>query len=224
MTRLPLNKEAWEHPAVATVLSRFHREGREPIALYYLLAHTPDLVQPFSDYGQALRNQATTSRELRELVVLRIAHLTACEYEWAHHVPMAVASGLPLSTIDGLHRWEASSAFGERERAVLRFVDQMHELAVSDVTFDDLHTYLDDAQIIEIALTVGHYEGVARVLQALDVDIEQAYEPHRGVPPLQPSQGHPPRRSTAPASSTTSAASSTTGPGSSSVTETPPTP
>ncbi len=47
--------------------------GARQVNLYRSLAHTPQLLEAWIDWALALRAQCTTSRALRELMILRTA-------------------------------------------------------------------------------------------------------------------------------------------------------
>ena len=175
MTRVPLVPDESADDVVAPVFDRFHAEGREPIALYRALANAPLLLRSYSALAQSLRHDTVTDRRLRELVILRTAQLTRSAYEWSHHVPMATAAGSPAEQIRALASWEQSSEFDERERAALRCAEEVHALGVTDHTFRELERVLGTTGALEIVLTASFYQAVARMLQALDVEIEPAY-------------------------------------------------
>lgn len=175
MTRVPLVPDESADDVVATVFERFHAEGRKPIALYRALANVPLLLRSYGVLAQSLRHDTVTDRRLRELVILRTAQLTGSEYEWTHHVPMAIAAGAPREQIRALDSWEQSSEFDEHERAALRCAEEVHALDVSDDTFRELERALGTPGALEVVLTASFYQAVARMLQALDVEIEPEY-------------------------------------------------
>jgi alkylhydroperoxidase family enzyme len=167
---------------VAAIYERFAREGRPPIALYRALANAPALLEPYSALAQALRHDAATSRELRELVVLRVAQLTGSSYEWSHHRKMAEREGVALSKLRDLGRWETSGAFGDAERAALRLADETHGLAVTDETVAELSRHFAPGEVVELVMLASLYQAVARVIQGLGVEVEEEYVPYLGPP------------------------------------------
>jgi AhpD family alkylhydroperoxidase len=175
MARVPLVPIEPDDPLVREVFGRFAEEGREPIALYRALGHTPKLLRAYSGLATALRHEAATPRALRELVILRTAQLTRSEYEWAHHRKMALAAGVPERQLAELERWRGSDAFDERERAALRLADGTHERNVSDEAFAELRRAFSDGETVELVLLASFYQGVARLLQALAVEVEPEY-------------------------------------------------
>jgi alkylhydroperoxidase family enzyme len=178
VSRVPLIPDDAADDVTASVLAHFRSEGREPIALYRALANVPPLLRSYSVFARSLRTEAASDRRLRELVILRTAQLTASAYEWSHHVPMATAAGVRPDQIDVLGAWEQSSAFDESERASLRCADEVHELGVTDETFAELERVLGRSGAVEIVLTASFYQAVARIVQALGVEVEPAYQSH----------------------------------------------
>jgi AhpD family alkylhydroperoxidase len=172
---VPLVSDETADDVTRSVFAGFHREGREPIALYRALANAPTLLRAYSVLARSLRHDAVTDRRLRELVILRTAQLTSSPYEWAHHVPMATAAGVSDEQIEALRAWEASSVFDERERAVLRGAEAVHALAVDDETYEELERTLGETGALEIVLTAAFYQSVSRLIQALDLELEPEY-------------------------------------------------
>lgn len=178
MTRVPLVPDDAADDVTASVLELFNAEGREPIALYRALANVPSLLRSYSVFARSLRHDTVSDRRIRELVILRTAQLTASAYEWSHHVPMATAAGVTQEQIHALAAWGESSAFDESARASLRCTDEVHTLGVTDETFTELVRVLGRAGAIEVVLTASFYQAVARMVQALGVDVEPAYRAH----------------------------------------------
>ncbi len=175
MTRVPLVSDDAADEVTASVLERFRAEGREPIALYRALANVPALLRTYSVFARSLRHDTVSDRRLRELVILRAAQLTASSYEWSHHRPMAIAAGVGEEQIEALGTWEESSAFDETERASLRCADEIHALGVTDETFAELERLLGRVGALEIVMTASFYEAVARMIQALGLEVEPEY-------------------------------------------------
>jgi alkylhydroperoxidase family enzyme len=162
-------------PITRQVFEIFDQEGRAPIALYQALANSPKLLRAYATLAQGLRYEADTPRVLREIVILRIGQLTGSEYEWAHHRKMGADAGVPEEKVRELGRWRESDLFDPRERAALRCADEMHELELSDEGFRELSDVFTDAEAVEIVLLVAFYETVARVIQALGLEVEPEY-------------------------------------------------
>jgi alkylhydroperoxidase family enzyme len=179
VTRVPLVPARPADRAVAAAFDAFWREGREPISLHRALANAPALLAGFTALGQALRHTAAAPRALRELLILRIAQLTGSDYEWCHHVRMALAAGVPRQQVDVLSSWQATTVFDARQRAVLGLAEGIHRVGVTDAAFDELKELFSVAEIVELVVCAAHYEAVARIVQALDVEVEPDYRSGR---------------------------------------------
>lgn len=172
MSRLPHVQGSAPDPITAEVFARSLREGREPIALYRVLAHNPPLLRSYAELARTLRYEAQTPRALRELVILRIAQLCASEYEWQHHRKMAQDAGVREGQVAALAEWATSPEFDDAERAAIRLAEEQHELRVTDETVAELRRVVGDPATVELTLLAGFYEAVARMLQAFAVEVE----------------------------------------------------
>jgi AhpD family alkylhydroperoxidase len=180
VARLPLLGLEPADEITAAVFETFRQEGRDPIALYRVLAHSPPMLRAYAGLARGLRYDAATPRALRELMILRTAQLTGSDYEWAHHRAMAAANGVPDEQVDALAAWRSSTLFDGRERAALRCVEEIHDVALSDEAFTELERELGPPATIELVLLAAFYEAVARLIQALGLEVEPAYQAYLG--------------------------------------------
>ena len=180
MARLPLLGLEPADEITAAVFETFRQEGRDPIALYRVLAHSPPMLRAYAGLARGLRYDATTPRALRELMILRTAQLTGSDYEWAHHRAMAAANGVPEEKVHALASWRSSTLFDRGERVALRCVEEIHDVALSDEAFAELERELGPPATIELVLLAAFYEAVARLIQALGLEVEPAYQAYLG--------------------------------------------
>jgi alkylhydroperoxidase family enzyme len=167
----PITEEA---PLVAEVFARLRAGGRTPLNLHQTLAHAPELMRGMLGLAEALRHDSTTSRRLRELVILRTAQLEKSSYELAQHIPMARAAGIVDAEIAALDHWRNSSSFDDRERAALACAENIAGGGpANDAELDRLFT---PGEIVELTVTVAFYLMTARVIQALDIRLETPAE------------------------------------------------
>lgn len=194
MTRVPLREIDGTDTQTAAAFRSFERENRAPIDLYRALANAPGLLGGFHELSDALRYRGRAPRPLREIAILRTAFLTGSGYEWSHHVGMALAAGVGRQQVADIARWPDSGAFGAVERAVLGLADEMHAGQVCDATFAAVAAATSAEEATELVVLLGHYQGVARIIQALGVQTEAAYA---GAVPWTPREHHaepgPPR-------------------------------
>jgi alkylhydroperoxidase family enzyme len=172
MSRLPLVQGDAPDPITAEVFATSIREGREPIALYRVLANNPVMLRSYAHLAKTVRYDAGTPRALRELVILRIAQLCGSEYEWQHHRRMAADAGVSDEQVAALGEAASSPLFDDAQRAAIRLAEEQHELRVSDETVAALRAAVGDAATVELSLMAGLYEAVARMLQAFAIEVE----------------------------------------------------
>jgi alkylhydroperoxidase family enzyme len=159
-------------PADGIVAGLFSRKtaetGRVP-DIYRTLAHQPRLLQAWVDMAFPLRYEVSTSRALRELMILRVAHLRGAAHEWAAHSRFAADAGLSPAEIAAVREWRTSDRFDESERACLALVDEMTTANhVTDATFEAVAERFATSEIVELVLTVGFYQCVSAVLGAFE--------------------------------------------------------
>jgi 4-carboxymuconolactone decarboxylase len=174
MTRVPLIAEQ-DHPELAAAIERYRagRRGRL-INIYRMLLNSPPLAETWFNHSNAVRFKTTLDGRLREIVIIRLGHLTGSQYVLRQHVPsLALADGLSLAECEALADWRASQFFDARERAALAYADTMtRDIVVPDAVFAAVKRHFDDRQIVELTVLIGSYNMNARVLQALELDLE----------------------------------------------------
>jgi 4-carboxymuconolactone decarboxylase len=156
----------------AAIEARLAELGGRPVNLYRALANNPDLLSAWIEFAWSIRQKPTTSRRLRELMIVRGAALMDCQYELSHHRLMARRSGVSDAELEALEGWRESSLFAPAERAALAFMEAMVEGAVPEAVGSELAVHFDPSERVELALTAGLYCMVPRVIDALRVPLE----------------------------------------------------
>ena len=175
MARVPLLQQR-DHPELAEPMEKYSagRRGRL-LNIYRMLLHSPALAESWFNHSNAVRWKTRLDGRLREIVIIRLGHLVKCDYVLRQHVPsLALADGLTREECDALADWRASPFFSARERAVLAYADTMtREVTVPDAVFAEVKRHFDDREIVELTVLIGTYNMNARVLVALNLDLEQ---------------------------------------------------
>lgn len=113
---------------------------------------------------------------LRELVIMRIGWLTACEYEWTQHWRVASRLGVPAEDLLGVRDWQNHAGFGSIERAVLAATDDVvRDGAVSAASWAACeHEFAGDTTVlVELVTVIGAWRMIASILQSLEVPLEE---------------------------------------------------
>src|SRR5499427_185177 len=112
MARVPLIQEQ-DHPELAEAMERYRagRRGRL-INIYRMLLNAPPLAETWFNHSNTIRWKTSLSGRLREIVIIRMGHLTGSDYVLRQHVPsLALADGLTLEECEALKDWRASKFF-----------------------------------------------------------------------------------------------------------------
>src|SRR5262245_62914692 len=112
MARVPLIQEQ-DHPELMEMIERFRagRRGRL-INIYRILLNAPPLAESWFNHSNAVRWQTTLDGRLREIVIIRMGHLTNSQYVLRQHVTsMALAEGLSLDDCNALAKWAGSTLY-----------------------------------------------------------------------------------------------------------------
>lgn len=189
MALLPLLPAEPTDPALQTIFAEVRARGVDVPSLYRLIGHSPKLLRAWVDFAWPLRLEATTARSLRELLILRGAQVGRVDYEWAHHVPMALSAGVSQEQIDALADWRESALFDPRERAVLRLAEELTRgPGASPACVAALQAEFAPAEVVELVLTASFYVCVSRFLTTMQLDLEPDYE-HLRLPAQQGTSG-----------------------------------
>ncbi len=150
--------------------------GVEPLMLFRTLHRHPQLTSRMLPWGAAiLGNQSPLDRRERAIVIDRTCARCGCEYEWGVHVAaFGSAIGLTSVQLEDTASMAADEAlWSERERALIRLVDELHETAtISDALWERLAAQWSVPQILELVVIVGWYHLISFVANAAHVDLE----------------------------------------------------
>ena len=150
-----------------------------PPNLYKALANHPNIIAGWTEFANTLRNGTRTPRALRELVILRGAQLVKSEYEWAQHLKMARKAGVRESQIAALPGWRDSKEFDAKEKAALALAEAVTQGLVPDEVYGQAMQQFDHHDYVELAVTAGFYAMVARVLDAMGVQLEPEFRDYQ---------------------------------------------
>jgi 4-carboxymuconolactone decarboxylase len=158
--------------ADAPPLLALEQRGGKVSHLYRSLANQPILLKAWTDFAWTLRAECTTPRPLRELLILRAAQLTGSRYLWEDHVRFGRDAGLADEEIAALESWRTSPLFEPKERFALELAEQLIQTGrVRDEALAAAEQEFPPDELVELALTIGFYAMVPRVLDALRVPL-----------------------------------------------------
>ena len=175
MARVTLIDEHAAPDTAALVAKIRGARGGQLHAFYRALLHTPGLASAWFDFNNAVRFRTGINDRLRELVIMRVAALTGCDYVWnVHAAQYAAPAGVTPPEIDALRDRRRTGTFDARDRALLDYVDAMtQEAAVPDAVFGAMLELFSEREAVEVTVLVGAYNMHTRVLNALGIEPEK---------------------------------------------------
>ncbi|MEF8788772.1 MAG: carboxymuconolactone decarboxylase family protein [Haloarculaceae archaeon] len=138
------------------------------------VANNPDLLRGFRESNATTWHESGLSDRERELTILASARANGSRYEWHQHVRHGLSVGLTPAEIRAVGRRD-HEAFPEREAALLAYASATAEGTVDDDTFDRFAATFDRETVVGATMLVGSYTGLARSLDAMGVEPEEAF-------------------------------------------------
>ena len=153
--------------------------GGEPPRVFTTLARHRGLFRRWLWFAGALMPGGTLPRAEAELVILRVACNTSCEYEWVQHERLAQRAGLSADEVARVRSGTAASGWSPRRTLLLRAADELHaERCIGDELWAALAREYDERELIELCLLIGHYEMLAMTLRSLEVQPDRVPSGH----------------------------------------------
>lgn len=148
--------------------------GGPPPNVFTTLGRHRRLFRRWLWFAGALMPGGRLRRAEAELVILRVANNTGCEYEWGHHERLGRRAGLVEDEISRVREGPAALGWSERQALLLRSADEMHEKGrIGPELWAELAREYDEVLLIELCMLIGHYEMLAMTLNTLEVEPER---------------------------------------------------
>jgi 4-carboxymuconolactone decarboxylase len=170
MSRIPLAATDQQPEPIRQFMAR-----RGDLNVFRLLANAPHVFVGWSQMVDELFDSPTFNLRMREVIILRVAHLQGSRYELAQHTGIARATGLTeqqINAILGAADLDAA-CFSRTERTALDVVTELcstHRLR--DDSFASAHAIFGDEALTELLMIISCYYGLALVLNAADLDAD----------------------------------------------------
>ena len=158
-----------------------------PISLNRAMANNPEASKAMSVLAMYIRHKSKLDSRLRELAILQVGYLARSPYEYSHHVKLGREAGVSDDDIRAIGEETAGrpTKLDELSKIVLRAAREMtNDLAMSDATFAALEKALGREKLIDLALAIGFYNSVVRLLGTLQIDVEPEYQQYLAEHPL----------------------------------------
>jgi len=150
---------------------------RLPLNIYRMLMHAQTAMPGYVALVRSLLQELKLDPALREIATLRAGFLSHSQYVMQNHLKFARAVGVSEDKIQALLSGKDCAGFGELERLVLQFTDEViRDVKASEATFRALAARIGERDIAELVLVIGFYAMTARFLETLEVDLDAQVE------------------------------------------------
>jgi AhpD family alkylhydroperoxidase len=145
--------------------------GTNPPNLFLTMARRPALFRGWLRFAGRLMPRGRLPRRDTELIILRVAHLRGCDYEFQHHVHLSRRAGVTGGDVKRVQVGSSAPGWTPREQILLGATEELHAAQnLADETWTALREHLSEADAVEFLLLVGHYEMLATFLLTLRVE------------------------------------------------------
>jgi alkylhydroperoxidase family enzyme len=145
-----------------------------PLNVFRMVAALPESFRPFLQLGGSLLGDEAMDARIREIAILRVAHVTRASYEWAQHEQLGRNVGVTDAEIEAIRGDDdVDRALGPEEALACRVADEIsRDVRLSDAALDLLLDRYGTHGACSLILCVSYYNMVSRFLESTRVPIE----------------------------------------------------
>ena len=158
-----------EKPAYDTFMAS--RAGRPNVGPYSLLLHMPEMAQRLEALRTYLRDEASLSQKLQELVMISVAREMGCAFIWYAHAAAARQAGVRSDIVDNIRERRALGNLDPDEQAVVDFTRELlQNRKVSRPTFDAATTRLGQRGVMTLTNLIACYAVLAYNMNTFELE------------------------------------------------------
>jgi AhpD family alkylhydroperoxidase len=144
------------HEAPLTARRLFREDGTAS-SLRRSLMNAPDVLETFIPFLTQICGPGSVDLATKELVTVRVSHLSACSYCLSVHRPAALEAGVSGMELAAVCDEAPLATLAERERTLVEWVDRytLDPGGIDDELVARVLDHFRDDQLIELALVAG---------------------------------------------------------------------
>ena len=173
MARIPLVTRdqvvATEQPAYDAFMQS--RAGRPNVGPYSLLLHMPEMAQRLEALRVYLREEASLSPKLQEIVMISVAREMGCAFIWYAHAAAARQAGVRDDIVDSIREKRAPANLDPDEQVVVDFTRELlQNRRVSRATFDAATARFGQRGIMTLTNLIACYAVLAYNMNTYELE------------------------------------------------------
>jgi 4-carboxymuconolactone decarboxylase len=139
---------------------------------FQLLIRAPEICEHAAKLGEHLRWGTSLPDRLSELAIITTAQFWRAQYEWYAHAPLAEQAGVPAAAIESIRRGDTPN-FEQKDEALVHGIctELFKARRLSDATFNEAVTTLDETGLIEVIAIIGYYTLIGNILNVFQVAV-----------------------------------------------------
>lgn len=145
--------------------------GTRPPAIFTTLGRGRGLFWGWLHFAGRLMPGGKLPRRETEMVILRVASLRDCAYEFTHHVRLGRRVGVTETDVERIKVGSTAEGWQGHERLLMATAEELIATKdLSDESWAAVRAAYDERTAIELLLLIGHYDMLATTLMTLRLD------------------------------------------------------
>ena len=158
-----------EQPAYDTFMRS--RANRPNIGPYSLLLHMPEMAQRLEALRTYLRDEASLSPRLQELVMISVAREMGCAFIWYAHAAPAKQAGVRADVVDSIRERRSPANLDADEQTVVDFTRELlRDRKVSRASFEAATARFGQRGTMTLTNLIACYAVVAYNMNTYELD------------------------------------------------------
>lgn len=166
--KIPLPRDEEMSPEIREML------GSSPLNVTRMIANAPASFKGFSEFAKSILFESEFEPRLREIAVIRIAHVTQAHYEWTHHVAFGKRVGVTDEEINNIAIDGPVTTLDEAGNLMCRVADEISlDVRLSDEALEMILEKYGVRGATELILCCSYFNMVSRFLESTRVELEE---------------------------------------------------
>lgn len=149
--------------------------GTAPPAIFTTLGRGRGLFWGWLHFAGRLMPGGKLPRRETEMVILRVASLRGCDYEFSHHVRLGRRAGVTAADVERITVGSTAEGWQGHEQLLMSTTEEL--IGTQDLTdgsWAALRAVYDERTALELLLLIGHYDMLATTLMTLRLEPDPA--------------------------------------------------
>jgi 4-carboxymuconolactone decarboxylase len=147
------------------------RANRPNVGPYTVLLHMPEMAQKLEALRLYLRDEASLSQKLQELVMISVAREMGCAFIWYAHAAAARKAGVRDDIVDNIREKRALTNLDPEEQVVVDFTRELlQNRKVSRSTFDAATAKFGQRGVMTLTNLIATYAVLAYNMNTYELE------------------------------------------------------